>query len=55
MPMLLPGPQPLAGGLVGDGFARTFVEPSLGEQMTGLLCAGLNAIRVEDSARDSIS
>ena len=55
MPILLPGPQPLAGGLVGDGFARTFVEPLLGEQMTGLLCAGLNAIKVGQSASDSAS
>ena len=55
MPMLLPGPQPLAGGLVGDGFARTFVEPLLGEHMTGLLCAGLSAIKVGQSASNSAS
>ena len=53
--MLLPGPHPFAGGLVGDGSAKIFVDASLGEQITGLLRAGLITTTADEIINHSAS
>ena len=50
--MLLPGPHPLAG-LEGEGLASTLVDMLLGEQITGLPCAGLMTATADDKASPS--
>ena len=50
--MLLPGPHPLAG-LEGEGLASTLLEMLMGEQTTGLLCAGLMTAAADDKASNS--
>jgi hypothetical protein len=52
VPMLFPGPHPLAG-LEGEGLASTLVDMLLGEQITGLPCAGLMTATADDKASPS--